>query len=89
MEAAEQEANANEGAEKCNSLTMGVTKALAEVVIKKELNHPHCTLACAGCAAKAADLHDWTTADPANPTGFERVVVRVTRHTLVLMEPWH
>ena len=35
----------------------------------------------------AADMHDWATADPDNPKGFERVISH-TRSTLVLMEPW-
>ena len=35
----------------------------------------------------ATDMHDWATADPSNPKGFERVI-EATRHTLVLMEPW-
>ena len=42
---------------------------------------------CPGCAAVAADMHDWATADPNRPKGFERVI-GATRHTLVLMEPW-
>jgi hypothetical protein len=43
---------------------------------------------CPGCAAVSQDMHDWATADPNNPKGFERVISH-TRHTLVLMEPWH
>ena len=42
---------------------------------------------CPGCAAVAADMHDWSTADPINPKGFERVIAH-TKHTLVLNEPW-
>ena len=42
---------------------------------------------CPGCAAVANDMHDWKTADPNHPKGFERVIQH-TRHTLVLMEPW-
>ena len=42
---------------------------------------------CPGCAAVASDMHDWKTADPNHPKGFERVIA-CTRHTLVLMEPW-
>ena len=42
---------------------------------------------CPGCAAVAADMHDWATADPDNLKGFERVIDK-TRHTLVLNEPW-
>eukprot|EP01047_Picozoa_sp_COSAG01_P057673 COSAG01_NODE_6697_length_3539_cov_4.359302_2_plen_1026_part_00 len=46
-----------------------------------------CEPGCAGCAAVAEDMHDWATADPENPKGFERVI-SFTRRTVMLMEPW-
>ena len=42
---------------------------------------------CPGCAAVAEDLHNWSTADPNNPKGFERVIA-YTKRTVMLMEPW-
>ena len=47
---------------------------------------------CPGCLAahpksSLSDMHDWESADPVNPKGFERVI-RATRHTLALMSPW-
>ena len=42
---------------------------------------------CPGCAAVAEDLHNWSTADPNNPKGFERVIAH-TKRTVMLMEPW-
>ena len=32
-------------------------------------------------------MHDWVTADPADPKGFERVI-RHTGKTLLVMDPW-
>ena len=46
-----------------------------------------CSDTCPGCKAVAADMHDWATADPANPKGFERVIAH-TNKTVMLMEPW-
>ena len=43
---------------------------------------------CSGCAAVAEDMHDWDTADPENPKGFERVIA-FTQKTVMLMEPWY
>jgi hypothetical protein len=65
----------------------GELKALAELVIRKEMNQPGC-ISCPGCAKVAEDMHDWATADPANPKGFERVI-RHAGKTLLVMEPWH
>jgi hypothetical protein len=31
-----------------------------------------CGLGCLGCSKVAEDMHDWATADPANPKGFEQ-----------------
>ena len=42
---------------------------------------------CHGCDAVAEDLHDWATADPENPKGFDRVIA-FTKKTVMLMEPW-
>ena len=42
---------------------------------------------CPGCAAVGDDLHDWSSADPENPKGFERVIA-YTKKTVMLMEPW-
>jgi hypothetical protein len=47
-----------------------------------------CGLGCPGCAKVGDDMHDWETADPADPKGFERVI-RSTGKTLLVMEPWH
>jgi hypothetical protein len=42
---------------------------------------------CPGCAAVAADMHDWATDDWRNPKGFARVISH-TQHTLVLNDHW-
>ena len=42
---------------------------------------------CPGCKAVDDDMHDFATADPENPKGFERVIA-FTQKTVMLMEPW-
>ncbi len=57
-----------------------------EMVVTKEMNEPGC-IACTGCTAVAADMHDWSRPVGHPAKGFERVIEH-TRHTLVLNEPW-
>jgi hypothetical protein len=60
---------------------------LVELIISKEMNRPGSMISCRGCAKVVDDMHDWETADPENPKGFERVI-RHAGKTVLVMEPW-